>query len=107
VTAEEKNRVRNAYTQSQERDERDQIKHLLRQAMVPVPPDQLEPPTNLWPRLRARIEAQLDGNHASSTNRALTITDIRVPWFDWALAAVAAAGLFFFPKIIPTLLYHF
>ena len=31
---------------------------------------------------------------------------IRVPWFDWALATVAAAVLIFFPGAIPALLYH-
>jgi hypothetical protein len=30
----------------------------------------------------------------------------RVPWFDWALAALAAGVLIFFPGIIPVLLYH-
>lgn len=31
---------------------------------------------------------------------------VRVPWFDWLLAAVAAAVLIFFPGVIPALLYH-
>jgi hypothetical protein len=29
-----------------------------------------------------------------------------VPWFDWALAAILAAVLIFFPSSIPALLYH-
>jgi hypothetical protein len=105
VTPSDKSRANDAHTQSKERDE--QLKHVLRRAMPPVPPDQLEPPNNLWPQLHARVESQLNGDHASRTNRAFASTDIRVPWFDWALAAVAAAGLFFFPRIIPALLYHF
>jgi hypothetical protein len=32
---------------------------------------------------------------------------VRVPWFDWLLAALAAAVLIFFPAAIPALLYHF
>jgi hypothetical protein len=32
---------------------------------------------------------------------------VRVPWFDWLLAALAAAVLIFFPSAIPALLYHF
>jgi len=28
------------------------------------------------------------------------------PWFDWALAAILGASLFFFPGAIPALLYH-
>jgi hypothetical protein len=106
VTPEEKIHVSNANAQAQERDEVDQLKHLLRQAIPPMPPDQLEPPTNLWPQLRARIESQLNTNGARSPRASRSAT-IRVPWFDWALAALAAAGLFFFPRIIPTLLYHF
>jgi len=31
---------------------------------------------------------------------------VRVPWFDWALAALAAGVLIFFPGVIPALLYH-
>ncbi len=31
---------------------------------------------------------------------------VRVPWFDWLLAALAAAVLAFFPGAIPALLYH-
>jgi hypothetical protein len=31
---------------------------------------------------------------------------VRVPWFDWALAALAAAALLFSPGAIPALLYH-
>lgn len=31
---------------------------------------------------------------------------VRVPWFDWALAALAVGALIFFPGVIPTLLYH-
>jgi hypothetical protein len=30
----------------------------------------------------------------------------RIPWFDWALAAILGAVLFFFPGAIPALLYH-
>jgi hypothetical protein len=29
-----------------------------------------------------------------------------VPWFDWALLAVVAVWLAFFPGAIPVLLYH-
>ena len=31
---------------------------------------------------------------------------VRVPWFDWALAALATGVLIFFPGVIPALLYH-
>jgi len=31
---------------------------------------------------------------------------VRIPWFDWVLAALASAALIFFPGAIPALLYH-
>jgi hypothetical protein len=111
VNPEEKNRAsRNASNdtdaQPPERNAFSQIKHLLRQAMPPVSPDQLEPRVDLWPQLRARIASQTNTNPSSIyVNRASPIT--RVAWFDWALAALAAAALIFFPGIIPALLYHF
>ena len=107
MTPEKNIRVSNANAQSQERDELDQFKHLLRQAMPPVPPDQLESRIDLWPQLHARIESQLAADRAASTNRPSSSAGTRVPWFDWALAALAAVALLFYPGIIPALLYHF
>ncbi len=74
--------------------------------MPPVPPDQLTPHTDLWPQLRARIESERNAVHAA-TNIHRESPGIRIAWFDWALAALAAAALIFFPGIIPALLYHF
>lgn len=31
---------------------------------------------------------------------------VRIPWYDWLLAAASAAVLIFFPGAIPALLYH-
>lgn len=45
---------------------------------------------DLWPQVLRRFEAQ----------------PLRIPWFDWALAAVVAAALLFFPGTVPALLYH-
>ena len=81
------------------------LKRLLRQAMPALRADQLEPRSDLWPQLRARLDSQL-ADRAASSNRISYGTPIRVPWFDWALAALAIATLFFFPGIIPALLYH-
>lgn len=85
----------------------DQLKQLLRQAMPTVPANQLEPRTDLWAQLRARIESRQLVDRAASTDRALATIRIHVHWFDWALAALATAALVFFPGIIPALLYHF
>ncbi|HUE42887.1 MAG TPA: hypothetical protein VMP12_04950 [Candidatus Sulfotelmatobacter sp.] len=82
-----------------------QLKHLLRQAIPPLPSDQLEPRADLWPQLRVRIESQSNWDRGANSNRERRRT--RVPWFDWALAALAAAALLIFPGIIPALLYHF
>ncbi len=84
-----------------------QLKHLLRQAMQPVPPNQLEPRAGLWSQLRARIESQQQTDRTTSADRAPATIPIRAHWFDWALAALATAALVFFPGIIPALLYHF
>lgn len=82
------------------------LKQVLRQVVPPLRPDQLEPRTDVWPQLRARLDSQL-ADRAAHSNRIPYGTPLRVPWFDWALAALAVATLFFFPGIIPALLYHF
>ena len=84
-------------------DELNQVTHLLRQAMPPLPSEQLEPRADLWPQLRAHIESQSTADRSANPDRG----SIRVPWFEWALAALAAAALLIFPGIIPALLYHF
>jgi TRAP-type uncharacterized transport system fused permease subunit len=45
---------------------------------------------DLWPAMLAKLDEPR----------------VRVPWFDWLLAAIAAAVLIFFPGAIPALLYH-
>jgi hypothetical protein len=106
VNQEEKKRANTTSSTAQERSDLNEIKHLLRQAMPPVPPDQLEPHTDLWPQLRARIDSEHNTVRAA-TNIHRESPGIRIAWFDWALAALAAAALIFFPGIIPALLYHF
>ena len=49
---------------------------------------------DLWPEMLRRLEQ----------SRGLSLH--QVPWFDWALLAVSAAALVFFPALIPALLYH-
>jgi hypothetical protein len=46
---------------------------------------------DLWPQMLQRLDQQ---------------KTVRVPWFDWALAALASGALIFFPGVIPALLYH-
>lgn len=45
---------------------------------------------DLWPVMRKRLAARPK----------------EIPWFDWALFAVVAAWLVFFPGAIPVLVYH-
>lgn len=65
-----------------------QLKALLKQALLPVKDTELR--RDLWPQMLRRFDEQ----------------PFRIPWFDWALAAVLAAALLFFPGTIPALLYH-
>ena len=68
-----------------------QIKQLgekLRAAMPPL--QRTELPRDLWPDFLQRANAPR----------------VRIPWFDWALAALTAAALILFPGVIPALLYH-
>ncbi|MGH9740860.1 MAG: hypothetical protein ACRD51_00765 [Candidatus Acidiferrum sp.] len=48
---------------------------------------------DLWPQMLRKLE-----EHTASIPR--------IPWFDWALAALAGAALIFFPGVIPALFYH-
>jgi hypothetical protein len=65
------------------------LRDLLKQSIAPV--RDAEPRRDLWPQMLQRLdEAQ----------------PVRVPWFDWVLAALASAVLIFFPSLIPAVLYH-
>jgi hypothetical protein len=64
------------------------IRALLRHAMAPVKDAELQ--RDLWAQMLHRLDKQ----------------PFRVPWFDWALAAILVATLFLSPDAIPTLLYH-
>jgi hypothetical protein len=66
-----------------------ELRELLKQSIAPIKDAELR--RDLWPQMLQRLEQQ---------------QPIRVPWFDWALAAVAGAALFLFPGVIPALLYH-
>ena len=65
-----------------------EIKALLMAAISPVKDPELR--RDLWPQMLRKLDEQPS----------------RVPWFDWALAAVLSAVLLFFPGAIPALLYH-
>ena len=60
----------------------------LRAAMPPQTRSELT--RDLWPATLARLNEHR----------------LRVPWYDWLLAAAAAAVLILFPGAIPALLYH-
>ena len=65
-----------------------EIKALLKAAISPVKDPELR--SDLWPQMLRKLDERPS----------------RVPWFDWALAAILSAVLFFFPGAIPALLYH-
>lgn len=68
-------------------DER-QIRALLKQALAPVKNPELQ--RDLWPQVLRRLATE----------------PFRIPWFDWALAALLLAALLIFPGTIPALLYQ-
>lgn len=47
---------------------------------------------DLWPQMLRRLDEQPE--------------PLRIPWFEWALAAAVAAALLLFPNAIPALLYQ-
>jgi hypothetical protein len=65
-----------------------EIKEVLQQALPPLKDSELR--RDLWPQMLRKLDEQPS----------------RVPWFDWALAAILGAALFLFPGAIPALLYH-
>ena len=65
------------------------LRQLLKQNIAPV--DDTELRRDLWPQMLQRLDQQ---------------QPLRVPWFDWVLAALAGAALLLFPGVIPALLYH-
>ena len=65
-----------------------EIKELLQQALAPLKDPEFR--RDLWPQMLRKLDEQ----------------PARVPWFDWALAAVLSAVLLLFPGAIPALLYH-
>ena len=67
------------------------LRELLKQAVVPMSDTELS--RDLWPQMLKRLNED-------------ERQPVRVPWFDWALAALASAALIFFPGVIPALLYH-
>jgi type VI protein secretion system component VasF len=75
-------------TQQEDQD----LRELLKQAIPPVRDTELD--RDLWPQMLQRLDQQRQPQ------------SFRVPWFDWALAALAIAALLFFPGAIPALLYH-
>jgi hypothetical protein len=69
----------------------EEMKELLKQAIAPMKDSELR--RDLWPQMLAKLEEH-------------PVTVHVIPWFDWALAALAAGALIFFPGIIPALFYH-
>jgi hypothetical protein len=78
------------------KEENDEIKVLLKSAITPV--NDTELPCDLWPQMLRKL-----AEHPAPAG--LTTLD-KIPWFDWALAAVLSALLIAFPGTIPALLYH-
>jgi len=50
----------------------------------------VELPRDLWPAMLRRLETP----------------SVRVPWYDWALAACLVVGVLAFPKFVLLVVYH-
>lgn len=68
--------------------EEEELRALLKREFPPLPNAGLQ--RDLWPQMLRRLDTQ----------------PLRIPWFDWALAAAVAAALLLFPNAIPALLYQ-
>ena len=64
------------------------IKKLLKESLPAMGDAELR--RDLWPAMQQRFAE----------------TSVHVPWWDWALLASAAVAMWFFPAMIPALLYH-
>jgi len=65
-----------------------EMKELLKQSISRAADTELR--RDLWPDMLKRLSRQ----------------PARVPWFDWALAAILGVLVLVFPGAIPALLYH-
>ena len=71
--------------------QQERMQQLLKRTMQPIAGQAgAELRHDLWPVMLRRLEAR----------------SARVPWFDWALLAVVAVWLLFFPGAIPLLFYY-
>jgi hypothetical protein len=68
-----------------------EIEAFFKAAIVPVQDTELR--RDLWPQMLRKFDEE-------------RFPVPKIPWFDWALAAVLGAALFFFPGTIPALLYQ-
>jgi hypothetical protein len=66
----------------------EEIKKLLKREMRPVGRAELQ--RDLWPSMLERLSRGV----------------ARVPWWDWVLLAGTGLALWFFPGMVPALLYH-
>jgi hypothetical protein len=66
-----------------------ELRDMLKAAIAPARNTELQ--RDLWPEMLKRLDQR---------------QTMRVPWFDWALAALLSAALLLFPGVIPALLYH-
>ena len=73
----------------QHQDEKE-LQALLKREFPPLQNTALQ--RDLWPQMLRRLDQQSQ--------------PLRIPWFDWLLAAAVAVALLFFPGVIPALLYQ-
>ena len=79
----------NEKSHQQHQDDRE-LQALLKQEFPALQNAELQ--RDLWPQMLRHLDAQPE--------------PLRIPWFDWVLAAAVAAALLLFPNVIPALLYQ-
>ncbi len=70
-----------------ERNDNEEIRRLLKQAVPPVNPESRR---DLWPAMRRKLAEPAP----------------RLPWYDWVLAGAVVGAVAFFPELILVLVYH-
>jgi hypothetical protein len=83
--------------------EQKKLADFLQQSLKPT---DCELDLDLWPKMLQRLDQgarQRNWFAVLFSPAALS----SVPWFDWALLAVAIVGVCLFPRSIPVWLYHF
>ena len=66
----------------------EELRNFLKRGIAPI--GESQPERDLWPDIQRKLNSRV----------------AVVPWFDYAVAALLVAAIFFFPETILYLIYH-